>query len=203
MRHYFINTNHTSNDYFTFEEMFKDCKFRFKSCNDVFSKNMLDYGSLCLVNNILKDSAIFKGNILDVGCGYGAISILLDRFLEDAKFTLVDINSTAVALSKENVTLNHSKNIVDVFESDVYSNVLGVFDHIVSNPPIKTGKQVLIDLITKAYDHLNTNGTITIVIKKNYGADSAKDLMNKVFGNALVLDRDKGYYILRSKKIGK
>ena len=200
MRHYFIAENHKESDYFSFTENVEGKNFTFNSCNDVFSKNCVDYGTKVLIKTIIKNSSKFTGSILDVGCGYGALSIVLEKYLNNSKFTLIDVNSTAVELANKNKVTNKSLNIEQIFISDLYSNVNSTFDHIISNPPIKTGKQVLIDLITQGYELLNKNGSMTLVIKKNYGADSAKKLMESIFGNAEVLERDKGYYILYSKK---
>ena len=180
MRHYFIAENHKESDYFSFTENVEGKNFTFNSCNDVFSKNCVDYGTKVLIKTIIKNSSKFTGSILDVGCGYGALSIVLEKYLNNAKFTLIDVNSTAVELANKNKVLNKSLNIEQIFISDLYSNVNSTFDHIISNPPIKTGKQVLIDLITQGYELLNKNGSMTLVIKKNYGADSAKKLMESI-----------------------
>lgn len=56
-------------------------------------------------------------------------------------------------------------------------------------------------MIAEAYDYLNQGGNLTIVIQKKQGAPSAKAKMEDVFGNAEVVKKDKGYYILRSEKI--
>lgn len=71
----------------------------------------------------------------------------------------------------------------------------------ISNPPIRAGKKVVHQVIEEAYDHLNLSGTLTIVIQKKQGAPSAKAKMEEVFGNAEVVKKDKGYYILRSEKV--
>ena len=115
---------------------------------------------------------------------------------------MCDVNSTAVELAKQNVLKNNSTRIVNVVESDLYANIDGTFDHIVSNPPIKTGKAVLLNLINEGFNKLNVGGSMTLVIKKNYGADSTKKLMESLFNNSQILNRDKGYYILYSKKMG-
>ena len=200
MRHYFINESHTKEDYFAFNENVQGISFSFDSCNDVFSKNQVDYGSKVLIDAVIKHKDRYNGSILDVGCGYGAISIVLSKCLPECNFTLCDINSTAVELAKKNKIKNNCKNILDIFESDLYNNIDGTFDHIVSNPPIKTGKQVLIDLITTGYEKLNVGGSMTLVIKKNYGADSAKKKMMEVFGNCEIVERNKGFYVLVSVK---
>ena len=81
MRHYFITTKHDQSDYFKFEEFFNGEKFIFNSCDDVFSKDSLDYGSLVLVKTIIKNSHLFTGSVMDMCCGYGTIGILINKFL--------------------------------------------------------------------------------------------------------------------------
>ena len=74
------------------------------------------------------------------------------------------------------------------------------FNHIVSNPPIKAGKKYLLQFVDGAYSHLEKDGTLTLVIKKNLGADSLKKYLIELFGNCEVWERDKGYYILHCVK---
>ena len=69
-----------------------------------------------------------------------------------------------------------------------------------SNPPIKVGKKVLLAFLDGLYEHLEDGGSVVIVIKKNLGADSTRKYLSDIFGNCEVLEREKGYYILRSTK---
>lgn len=197
--HYFIAENHDSSDYFEFACYYGSKQFKFTSCDDVFSKNEIDLGSKILVDTILKDATNYSGKILDMCCGYGAIGVLLSEYLE-ATFDMCDINTLALDLCKIN-TKNNGSRVDKIFSSDIWENVDCKYNHIVSNPPIKVGKKVLIDFINNAPKYLEQNGTLTIVIKKNLGADSTKKYLTEIFGNCEVLEREKGYYILQSKKI--
>ena len=87
-----------------------------------------------------------------------------------------------------------------IFSSDVYEAVEGVFDHVISNPPIRAGKKVVHQVITGSFEHLKPGGDLTIVIQKKQGAPSAKAKMEETFGNCEIVKKDKGYYILRSVK---
>ncbi len=200
MRHYFVPSEHKEEEYFDFSENFMGKNFVFKSCPDVFSKNSLDYGSLVLVKSIIEHQEIFSGKIMDMCCGYGTIAILLSNFI-DAKYYLSDINSTAVELANYNVEKN-AKNIDknNIFVSDMFDKIEGKFNHIVSNPPIKVGKKYLLTFVEQSKDRLEDGGTLTLVIKKNLGAASIKDYLVNLFGNCEIWERDKGYYILHSKK---
>lgn len=73
------------------------------------------------------------------------------------------------------------------------------YDAIISNPPIRAGKEVVHEILTGAFDYLNDGGHLTIVIQKQ-GAPSAQRKMEEVFGNCQLVARDKGYFILRSYK---
>ena len=200
MRHYFVPSEHKAEDYFEFSAEFMGKRFTFKSCPDVFSKNQLDYGSLVLVKSIIEHKEVFSGKIMDMCCGYGTIAILLSNFIT-ADYYLSDINSTAVDLAKYNVSKSaKSIDINNIFVGNLFESVDQTFNHIVSNPPIKVGKKYLLDFINQSFEKLEDNGTITVVIKKNLGAGSLKDYMTELFGNCEIWERDKGYYILHSKK---
>lgn len=199
MEHYFISKEHKQTDYFNFTWQFLGKDFVFKSCDDVFSKNQVDYGTYVLLKTIAQNVEI-SGKVLDIGCGYGVIGIVLDKLFENAKFCLTDVNQTAIELSKENTKLNNSKNIYSIKLSYAYENIDETFDFIVSNPPIKAGKKVLLDIILGSYEKLNLNGQLVFVIKKKFGEDSLKKELAKIFKSVEVLERDSGYYILLAKK---
>ena len=160
----------------------------------VFSKKMIDYGSQAL----LKCLDFHKQeSVLDVGCGYGALGLTLVK-AKEVEATLVDINQRALDLARQNAERNQV--LATIFQSNLYQNVEGRFHHIISNPPIRAGKQVVHEVITGSYTHLLDGGDLTIVIQKKQGAPSAKAKMEEVFGNCEILKKDKGYYILRSRK---
>lgn len=168
--------------------------FYLKTDAGVFSKKMVDYGSQVLLNTLH-----FKAgdSLLDVGCGYGPLGIALAK-VQKLQVTMVDINSRAVDLAKENALQNKVQ--ATIYQSNIYDAVSGQFDHIISNPPIRAGKDVVHTILEKAFDYLTTGGDLTIVIQKKQGAPSAKAKMADVFGNVEILKKDKGYYILRSVK---
>ncbi|ANW85217.1 ribosomal RNA small subunit methyltransferase C [Streptococcus viridans] len=160
----------------------------------VFSKKMIDYGS----QTLLKCLDFHKQeSVLDVGCGYGTLGLTLIK-AKEVKATLVDINQRALDLARQNADRNQV--LATIFQSNIYQNVEGRFHHIISNPPIRAGKQVVHEVIAGSYAHLLDGGDLTIVIQKKQGAPSAKAKMEEVFGNCEILKKDKGYYILRSRK---
>lgn len=168
--------------------------FTFLTDSGVFSKKMVDYGSQVLLNTLDFE----KGKtLLDLGCGYGPLGISLAK-VQGVKPTMVDINNRAIDLAKQNAQKNGVE--ADIFQSDIYEKVNGTFDYIISNPPIRAGKQVVHSIISESINYLKVGGNLTIVIQKKQGGPSAKAKMEEVFGNVEILKRDKGYYILRSEK---
>lgn len=169
-------------------------KMTFLTDAGVFSKKIVDFGSQLL----LKCLEVNQGEtVLDVGCGYGPLGLSLAKAY-GVQATMVDINTRSLDLARRNAEKNNAK--ATIFQSNIYEQVEGHFDHVISNPPIRAGKQVVHEIIEKSKDFLETSGDLTIVIQKKQGAPSAKSKMEDVFGNCEILKKDKGYYILRSVK---
>ena len=160
----------------------------------VFSKKMIDYGSRVLLSVLDFEAG---ERVLDVGCGYGPLGLSLAKAY-GVTATMVDINQRALDLAQKNAERNQVS--AHIFQSNVYEKVSGVFDHIISNPPIRAGKQVVHEVISGSYGHLTEGGDLTLVIQKKQGAPSAKSKMEAVFSNCEIVKKDKGYYILRSEK---
>ncbi len=112
---------------------------------------------------------------------------------------MVDVNNRALELAKKNA-VNNDVNNVNIHESSCYENVNGQFASIISNPPIRAGKEVVHTILADAHNLLVPGGELWIVIQKKQGAPSAMKKMEEVFGNCEVIERTKGYYILMSKK---
>ena len=198
MQHYFIDKDHKETDFFEFNDSVLDLNLCFRSCDSIFSKNKIDDGTRSLLNAI-EEKCSLSGHGLDLGCGLGVIAIaLIKKF--GVTFDMVDINNTAVKLSKENLIKNNVQKSANVFYSDGFSEIQDMYDFIVTNPPIKTGKKLLFDLMNGAYEHLKNGGQLILVIRKDHGMESLKKHINSIFGNCDIIDRNKGFYILKANK---
>lgn len=194
MKHYYTNNEDLISEptQFTFHYRGKDLIFT--SDHGVFSKKMIDFGSRLLLEAIELDES--KKTLLDVGCGYGTFGVALKSAYPFLEIDMVDVNDRALNLTKQNLAANNLE--ANVYLSSVYDNVTKKYDVIVTNPPIRAGKEIVTRILVEAKEHLNIDGEIWVVIQKKQGAPSAKKNLESVFGNASVIKKDKGYYILKA-----
>lgn len=195
--HYYNSNLETKSCERSFDFKLLSHDLTFYTDNGVFSKTMIDYGTYILIKNCRMEP--WYKNVLDVGCGYGPIGISLAKEFETIHFDLIDVNLRALMLAKKNTEINKLKNIT-IFESNIYEMIHTKYDCILSNPPIRAGKNVVHKILENSINYLHINGAIYIVIQKKQGAPSAMDKLKKIFGNCEVICRDKGYYILKSVK---
>ena len=197
--HYYSKNPTTDHDFEQWSFELRGKNFHFVTDSGVFSRETVDFGSRVLIDTFDWEELPKEGKILDVGCGYGPIGLAIasasQRFVE-----MVDINSRAVELAQGNANRNGIKQ-VDIHQSNIYEDVHEeTYAAIVSNPPIRAGKKVVHEILTQAYPRLKTGGTLTIVIQKKQGAPSAQSKMAETFGNAEIVKKEKGYYIIKSVK---
>lgn len=170
--------------------------YRFTSDHGVFSKKGLDFGSRLLIEQFREPP--IEGDILDLGCGYGPIGIILADSFRWRHMVLADINLRALELARINAKETAVSN-VEVVESDRFSNLKNrSFAAIVTNPPIRAGKLIVHKMFEEARNALADQGEFWVVMQKKQGAPSAKEKLYDLFGNAEIVARNKGYYILQS-----
>lgn len=195
MSQYFDNDNNIKHNKKIIEFYFNDKKYNLYSDNGVFSKDKFDYGTRLLLDSI--DISKLSGNVLDLGCGIGVVGIILGTNNKNINIDMIDINERAISLVRDNLTLNKVK--ANVFSSDVYSNVNKKYDYIITNPPIRAGKEVVRKFLLGGYDYLNDNGILYFVMRKEHGVKSMiKELENKY--NVTIVNKDKGFYIVSLTK---
>ena len=169
-------------------------RFKFKVDNGVFSKDKLDFGSRALIEGVLQLK--IHGNVLDLGCGYGTLSIILSSFSRsDNSFDGVDVNKRALHLANMNKKLNRVNN-VNFFESDVYSNITKKYDFIITNPPIRAGKSVIYEMLDNAFNYLNTDGSLIFVMRKEHGAKSTYKHLEEIYDIKEIYKKN-GFFVFR------
>lgn len=192
MNHYFTNNENLKSNLKKVLVKVSDKNFNFYTDSGVFSKKGLDFGSRSLIDVLLKEK--LSGNVLDVGCGYGVLGIILSSFFH-IQTDMIDINKRAIHLAKMNIKENKIDNI-EAFESNIYENVTKKYDYIITNPPIRAGKNIVYEILFKAKEYLKENGSLYFVINKNQGAESTMKDLSKI-GTVSLLSKNKGFYIIK------
>lgn len=176
---------------------FKEHKFIYHTDNGVFSKDYIDYGSFAMLKTFMPND--LKYPILDMGAGYGPIGITVSK-LYDKDVVMCEINERAYNLIIKNIDENKADKAI-AYHSDLFEKIGDMsFSSVITNPPIRAGKSVVYAIYDGAYKQLVSGGELWVVIQKKQGAPSSKAYLEELFGNCEIVDRDKGYYILKSIK---
>lgn len=196
--HYYSEKPQSKSTPKTWEFQLRGSSYTFTSDVGVFSKNTVDFGTHLLIQHFVEPK--ITGDILDLGCGYGPIGISLARNFKCRTIVMADINERAVQLTKENAVQNKVQNI-EVIQSDRFSNLKArSFAAIVTNPPIRVGKQTVHKMFEESEAALCDNGQLWVVIQKKQGAPSAKRKLESLFGHVEIVARKKGYFIFSMTK---
>lgn len=195
MSQYFDNDKNIKSERKIIKFNFDNKVFSIYSDNGVFSKDRFDYGTRVLLNSVDIDK--LSGNVLDLGCGLGVVGIILGTFNKGINIDMVDINERAIDLAKNNLVLNNVK--ANVFISDIYSNIDNKYDFIITNPPIRAGKNVIRVFLLGSYDYLKDDGILYFVMRKDHGVKSMIKELSVKF-NTSIVNKDKGFYVVLCTK---
>ncbi len=194
--HYFTDNRNLASNRKEFSFRFLGNLYNFISDDGVFSKKNVDYGTLVLLEAAVKEE--IQGKVLDFGCGYGVIGIVLQNKFSTSYIISSDINPRAVELANLNYQKNGLENKAIV--SNGFENINDTFDWIFLNPPIRTGKANIYHMFDEAYNHLDENGKFMIVIQKKQGAESAIKKLETLFSTVKIVEKDRGYWVIQSVK---
>lgn len=197
--HYYSKNPQSKSSPKTWQTQIKKSIYTFTSDVGVFSKNEIDFGSRLLIEAFELPNV--HGDLLDLGCGYGPIGVVLADQYKDRTIVMADINERALTLAEKNAQANGCTNTI-IKKSDGYSGVRDfTFASILVNPPIRAGKKVVHQMLEESKNVLTNGGELWVVIQKKQGAPSAQSKMKETFKNVTVVTRKKGYYILKSIKV--
>ncbi|HEX3045817.1 MAG TPA: methyltransferase [Bacillota bacterium] len=196
--HYYSNQPTSKHDLHDFTITVRGIQLKLTTDAGVFSKNRLDPGTELLIEGLRLQPEFHE--ILDLGCGYGPIGLSLARLLPDAKVYMSDPNERAIELAVKNAQINGIRNVVICPGPGFTSFPNQRFDLVVTNPPIRAGKQVIYALIEEAYPALNPGGWFAAVILTRQGAKSFEDKVEAVFGNVTEWEKGGGYRVVACQK---
>ena len=175
-----------------------DCAGRtlqFETDAGVFSKLKLDTGTALLLKALPET---FHGRALDLGCGWGPVGCCMAARWPQAEIALCDINERAVALARANLERNRLRGAA--FCGDGLDAVEGQFDLIAVNPPIRAGKALIYGLFDTAHERLRDGGALTIVIRKQQGAESCVKYLKTLYGQVETLKKSGGFWVLCARE---
>ncbi|WP_416148170.1 class I SAM-dependent methyltransferase [Salipaludibacillus sp. HK11] len=197
--HYYSEKPTTKSSQKKISENILNHSFTFQVDRGVFSREGLDYGTRLLIETFRSPEV--EGKIADVGCGWGPIGISLAYNYSERHIVMVDINERSVFLSQQNAQLNKVSN-VSISQNNLLNGFKeGSFAAILTNPPIRAGKDVVFAIYEQADRMLMNHGELWVVIQKKQGAASTKQKLEELGFELTVENKQKGYLIFRGKKI--
>lgn len=179
-------------------ETLRGKKYQFTTDSGVFSRKEVDFGSRLLIESFVEPDV--EGDIVDVGCGYGPIGISLASQFSNRRFFMLDINERAVDLAMSNAARNNVHNVTVMASDQLSALNERTFACVITNPPIRAGKDVVHGIFEEAHGVLKDGGTLWIVIQKKQGAPSAIAKLEEMFHSVETVVKKKGYYIIKSVK---
>lgn len=193
MPHYYSREQESDFKPFKFKAKASGLELEFTSAAGVFSKKELDFASRLLIEN----AEINKNDsVLDLGCGIGIIGIFLKKLNPTIKILFSDISIRALELTS--INLKNNKIDGQLIDSNIYDNISGKFDVIVTNPPMAAGRNICFNIIEGAKDHLNKGGSLQLVARHQKGGRMLAEHMKEVFGNVRELVKSGGFRVYLS-----
>jgi 16S rRNA (guanine1207-N2)-methyltransferase len=193
--YYYTSAPTSEHEERSFRAVFAGKVLAFDTDAGVFSKQHVDPGSELLCKSLPDD---LSGDVLDMGCGWGAMTIMTLARFPKVNVTMADVNERALALAVSNVEKNRMQ--AKAVLSDGFEKIEGEFDAVITNPPIRAGKAVIYKMFEDAKAHLVPGGALYLVIRKQQGAPSALKFLKELYGKAEVIERDGGYWIIECIK---
>ncbi|MDW6003053.1 16S rRNA (guanine(1207)-N(2))-methyltransferase RsmC [Vibrio mangrovi] len=193
---------HQAPDTFNIQDWFKTYSVHYrqqeiivKSLPGVFSHGEFDLGSQLLLDNLPE----MHGEVLDFGCGAGVIGSVIAAQHPSVTISMCDVSALAIESSKATLAANGLKGLV--FPSDIYSDITGTYDHIISNPPFHSGLDTSYHatetLLAQAPQYLTPRGTLSIVAN---GFLKYPPLIERAFGHCQTVAKTNKFAIYQASR---
>ncbi len=165
------------------------------TASGLFAYKKIDKGTWVLIENMI----IQGRKILDLGCGIGVIGITYAILDKTANITCSDINNRAVKIAGMNADKLGLK--LEIVQSDLFENLKGNFDNILSNPPITAGMETCYKLVEDSHKHLNEKGLLQVIARHKHGGERIMKKMQETFKNCRVICKRGGYWLYVSERL--
>ena len=194
--HYYTRVPQSESHPVGCEYTYRGIPLTFQTDAGVFSKGEVDTGTRLLLEALPEE---MSGEILDLGSGWGVIGISIAKKWPETKVTLADVNTRALDLSRENAKRNRAE--VACVESDGMAALAGrTFDAVVTNPPIRAGKQVIYQMFADAANALKPGGALYLVIRKQQGAESCMKYLQTIYDSVEKIDKSGGFWVIQAMR---
>ncbi len=190
--HYYSQEPQSAHRYAETAYVYRGAALRFVTDAGVFSRGEVDFGTDALLNALPES---IQGRVLDLGCGWGAVGVSVGKRYPDCRIVMSDVNRRALELAEQNAKANGVR--ARTVESDGCESVEGPFDFIVTNPPIRAGKQVIYKMFADCEKLLTPDGVLYLVIRRQQGAESALKYLKTIFTIAAVVEKSGGFWVIR------
>lgn len=198
--HYFSPDPNAPEQRHTMRVDLGDGEIEVVSANGVFSAQGLDKATRILLAEVPEPPA--SGTALDIGCGWGPITLSLARRSPELAVWAVDVNERALSLTEANASALGCANVTALLPDAIPDDLR--FDVIWSNPPIRIGKAQLDALLGHWLPRLTVGGNAWLVVGKNLGADSLQRRLGEQLGDAFAVSRHAtsgGFRVLRVERL--
>ncbi len=197
--HYFTSSPESEAKLRSFSVRLSGRSYELTTASGVFSPDRIDLGTQVLLSST--PAPPDGGHLLDLGCGWGPISLTLALESPAATVWAVDVNERALQLVRLNAERLGLSNVNAVLPSDVPSDVR--FSTIWSNPPIRVGKNELHGMLEHWLPRLEPGADAWMVVQRNLGSDSLQAWMQATLGDVVSVQRatsSKGFRVLRARR---
>ena len=190
--HYFSASPESAHRYAEADYIYRGQELRFTTDAGVFSRGEVDFGTDVLLRALPEE---MSGRALDLGCGWGPVGGSVGKTHPGCQIVMSDVNERALELAGKNAQRNGVA--AETYLSDGLENVPGTFDFILTNPPIRAGKQVIYRLFADSAAKLNPGGRLYIVIRKQQGAESALKYLKTIYETVDTIEKSGGFWVIR------
>ena len=192
--HYYTQTPNSEHKYAPCDYEYRGHMLHFTTDAGVFSRGEVDYGTDVLLGALPDE---LSGRILDLGCGWGAVGVSVGKRWPGCAVVMSDVNERALELSARNARSNGVT--AQTILSDGLSQIPGDFDAVITNPPIRAGKQVIYGMFRDCAGKLRKGGALYLVIRKQQGAESALKFLKTIYTDVETIEKSGGVWVIRCR----
>ena len=193
--HYYSSDPQSGHRYAEAEYAYRGVSLRFTTDAGVFSRGEVDFGTNVLLNAL---PAELSGRVLDLGCGWGAVGVSVGKRYPACEIVMSDVNRRALELAAQNAKANGVD--AQTVESDGCAGIGGKFGWILTNPPIRAGKQVIYKMFADCERLLAHQGALYLVIRKQQGAESALKYLKTIYPAVETVEKSGGFWVIRCSR---